>query len=124
MEAVFRKTIQQVSTAQYQRWVDSSSPPAMASEEPTATWTAARVVGRFRPVGSGSAVSLSSLLSIAASSASSSSRERAVAGVSSESSCGPSRATRRPRAARAASPRPRKTSCTAGEACGRFSSSR
>ncbi len=117
------KTIQQVRTAQYQRCEDRNSPPTMASDDPTATCTAARVVGRRNPVGS-SFSAASSPASMAASSASSSSRDLVVAGVSSDSSCGPSRAILRPITARAASPMPRNTSWTAGVASGRFSSSR
>lgn len=117
------KTIQQVSTAQYQRCEDRNSPPTIASEDPTATCTAARVVGRRSPVGS-SFSAASSPASMAASSASSSSRERAVAGESSDSSCGPSSAILRPMTARAVSPTPRNTSWTAAVASGRFSSSR
>ncbi len=79
-------TIQQVSTAQYQRWLEMNSPPTIASDDPTATCTAARVVGRFRPVRSASPSCASSLPLMAASSACSSSRERVVAGVSSVSS--------------------------------------
>lgn len=124
MDAVLRNTIQQVSTAQYQRCADSSSPPAMASDEPTATCTAARVVGRRSPFSSWSSCWSSSSAAMATSSASSSSRERAVSRLSPDSSCGPSSAIRSPSTARAASPSPRKTSCTSGDACGRFSSSR
>lgn len=94
----------------------------MASAEPTETCTAARVVGRSSPAGRGS--SRSSSATMATSSASSSSRERVVSGESSDSSSGPSSARRSPRAARAVSPIPRKTSCTTAGTRGRFSSSR
>ena len=73
------KTTQQVSTAQYQRCAESSSPPTMARSEPDGDLHRGPGGG---PVAArcSSCVPSSSAPPIAASSASSSSRERAVSG--------------------------------------------